>query len=187
MGTRGAFGFRCNQKDKIVYNHMSSYPKALGVAMVDWLFFNLRDKQEIKNKIRNLTDISGLEPTQEQIEKLRPFTNLGVSNGSTKDWYCLLRNTQGDMVATLEAGFYEDYADFMNDSLFNEWAYIANFDEEILEVYKGFQKTPHTEGRYQSTVAINGYYPVKLIGTIAFATIDTNLEEALSQMKKMES
>jgi hypothetical protein len=36
-------------------------------------------------------------PTEEDIEKLRPYANLGVSQQSTCDWYCLTRETQGSL------------------------------------------------------------------------------------------
>ena len=30
MGTRGAYGFRINDKDKVTYNHFDSYPDGFG-------------------------------------------------------------------------------------------------------------------------------------------------------------
>jgi hypothetical protein len=38
--------------------------------------------------------------------------------------------------------------DFAADSLFCEWAYVLDLDREVLEVYTGFQKTPHQKGRF---------------------------------------
>ena len=43
---------------------------------------------------------------------------------------------------------FRDFASFMHDSLFCEWAYIINVDTGMLEIYKGFNHNDHAEGRY---------------------------------------
>lgn len=35
-----------------------------------------------------------------------------------------------------------DDSEFLNDSLFCEWTYIINLDNEQFEVYRGFNKDP---------------------------------------------
>ena len=35
MGTRGVIGFRIDDKDKVMYNHMDSYPEYLGVKILE--------------------------------------------------------------------------------------------------------------------------------------------------------
>lgn len=64
---------------------------------------------------------------------------------------------------------FQDYGSFMADSLFNEWSYIVNLDEGVLEIYKGFNKNPDAEGRYASMTRNYGgneYYGVALVKTI---------------------
>jgi len=47
-------------------------------------------------------------PTPEQIELLRQFADLRVSQQSYEDWYCLLRKCQDSLINTLVAGYIVD-------------------------------------------------------------------------------
>lgn len=47
MGTRGAFGFRLNGQDKVMYNHFDSYPGGLGNDVVKWLYGKLKKSGEL--------------------------------------------------------------------------------------------------------------------------------------------
>jgi hypothetical protein len=71
---------------------------------------------------------------------------------------------------------------FLVDSLFCEWAYIINLDENVLEIYRGFNKEPSDKGRYASLkepdrVLDNGniiktkHYGVELIKEIPLSEI----------------
>lgn len=148
MGTRGAIGFRIDGSDKLFYNHFDSYPDALGEDFVKQVKELIKDAK-LAEKVRALAEIKeGEEPTPEDIERCKPYTNLSVSNQSTKDWYCLTRGAQGNLHATLEIGKAELANDFIFESLFCEWAYILNLDDGTVEFYKGFNKDPKAPGRY---------------------------------------
>jgi len=151
MGTRGTVGFRIDGEDKLTYNHYDSYPEGLGVDVVKFIN-EINDFEKIKKQVKELTDITDRKPTAEDIKRCEKYTDLNVSEQSTEDWYCLLRNAQGNLQATLEVGFYEDNSKFINDSLFCEYGYIINLDNETLEIYKGFQSDPHNKGRYANYV-----------------------------------
>ena len=57
---------------------------------------------------------------------------------------------------------------FLSDSLFCEWAYIINLDDEVFEVYRGFNKNPNAPGRYASKQCDSEkYYGVELIETFS--------------------
>lgn len=56
-----------------------------------------------------------------------------------------------------------DQIEFAKDSLFCEWAYVVDLDQNRFEIYKGFQQEPHTEGRFASYEQDRGYFPVRLI------------------------
>jgi len=74
----------------------------------------------------------------------------------------------------------KDSTKFAKDGLFCEWAYVLDFDEGHLEVYRGFHKEPAPEGHNISRFGDepdphndphNGqftYYPVRLIKTYTF-------------------
>lgn len=185
MGTRGVLGFRQNGKDKLTYSHFDSYPSWLGNIVNDSLREVLTDRKRgikwLEKKVASLKMVEEeIPPTEAQIAKLCKYLNLNVSTESKKDWYCLLRDTQGDFVEILNAGLAIDYSDFILDSLFCEWGYIINLDTKKLEVYKGFQKTTHQKGRYGSsgtvfenqTVMIGEqYYPCALVMEIPFKNL----------------
>ena len=53
--------------------------------------------------------------------------------------------------------------EFIDDSLFCEWGYIANLDTHALEIYRGLQtEKPPEHLRYQDGPNRSGYYPCKM-------------------------
>jgi hypothetical protein len=190
MGTRGAWGFRIGGQDKVTYNHFDSYPEGLGDDLiaalrtrapkrgegVRWITALRQEAERIR-----MTDGKGA-PSREERERLHEFLDTGVSSQSEMDWYCLLRRTQGHLENTLAAGVMIDSQDFLRDSLWCEWAYIINLDDETLEVYRGFQKSPHQLGRYSrlpKTKESGNYYPVALVAAFPLNRLPTPLARAL--------
>lgn len=147
MSTRGTFGFRVNGTDCLSYNHSDSYPSSLGEDFVR----NVRELvklPDLKERVAALKIVSDdVPPTQEDIKKLRKWTDLDVGDQSENDWYCLLRGTQGSLKAILESGYIKHSGRFILDA-FCEYAYILNLDEGVVEFYAGFQKKKHKKGRY---------------------------------------
>ena len=180
MGTRGTFGFVVDGEEKLAYNHFDSYPSALGVDVLNWL--RTADLAEVKAKagaVRLVTDAT--PPTPEDVERLRKWANTGVSTTQLDEWYVLLRDTQGDPAAILEAGVMEDGGDFPLDSLFCEWGYVVDLDAGTFEVYRGFQTTPHTEGRFAAREvnerrANGGYHPIRLVASWPLTNLPTDKE-----------
>lgn len=162
MGTRGFVGFVIDGTEKIAYNHWDSYPSGLGTDVLDWLRkAHLGGARRLAGELRVVDPTS--TPSAEDIEKLRPYANTNVGSREITDWYVLLRGTQGNPAAMLDAGFIEDASDFPGDSLFAEWGYLVDFDAMTFEVYRGFQGAPHEAGRFAARPpGENGYYPVRL-------------------------
>lgn len=190
VGTRGVTGFRLEGVDKIAYQQFDSYPSGVGQGVVKDLHGLLKDRTETEAAVRSLSLVSDeTPPNAEQIAKLAEFTDLRVSKQTTNDWYCLLRETQGEPARILKAGYIQDSLSFMADSLFCEWGYIANFDDSVLEVYRGFQKSPHENGRYANMSVAKedrGYWPVALVGTIPFDLIERDADAARKAMLAFE-
>jgi hypothetical protein len=69
---------------------------------------------------------------------------------------------------------FEEYNDFLFDSLFCEFAYIINLDENILEFYIGFNKNPEADGRYAYKIGERGYCGVRLAKTMKLEDIMNN-------------
>lgn len=189
MSTRGAICFVIDGTEKITYNHSDSYPDWLGVRFLKWL--KDADLEQVAQQVRDLRVVNDdIKPTAEDIDRLAPFTNLGVSSSSTDEWYCLLRETQGDLVAILNAGYIEDGSQFPLDSLFCEWAYCLDLDRAAFEVYKGFQEQPHSEGRFadrpvKADSRGKTWYPIKLVAQWNLERLPTE-EEFLAIDKEDE-
>lgn len=164
MGTRGAIGFWKDGEYKVAYNHLDSYPEELGNTTLK--FINKRTINELNTAFEKIKLIKEESiPTEEQIKQCEKYTDLYVGNQSTSDWYCLLRQAQGNLEAYTNIGLMVDSQDFLTDGLFCEWAYIINLTNNTFEVYKGFQKST-TKGRYSEPPPNDqGYYTVGLVAT----------------------
>jgi hypothetical protein len=172
MGTRGAYGIRIDNTDKLAYNHWDSYPSGLGTKLVEQFYEKrLGEWRTLAEKLEAVNEDK--KPTRKQIELFAPYTNLGVGDQSPSDWYCLTRELQGELSKTLEIGYMSCYNKFVHDSLFCEWAYIWNFDTEEFEVYQGFNKKFNAPGRYASDSNNNSneYAGVALVGSIPFSEL----------------
>ncbi len=176
MGTRGSYGFRKNGVDKLTYNHWDSYPDYLGRKVVEFCMNHSVEEMKKIFDIIYMVDESDI-PTEKQIKECidNGFSDFSVSSGKSTDWYCLLRNCQGDLecLANIKPNSYAymiNNNDFITDSLFCEYAYIINLDDEVLEFYEGFQKEPQVGNRYGNE-EIRGYYPCKLTLTIPLSEI----------------
>lgn len=175
MGTRGAYGFRKNGVDKLTYNHYDSYPSWLGSKVVKFCKnHSIKELNEIFDKIIMIDESN--TPTENQIDECikNGFADFSVSTGSKDNWYCLLRNCQGNLECLANAkdhAYMIDKNDFIKDSVFCEYAYIINLDDEVLEFWEGFQNKPQEGNRY-GTESDRGYYPCKLSLTFPLNEID---------------
>ena len=130
------------------------------------------------------------EPSKENIEKYSKYLDLNVSDQTEKDLYCLLRSAQGNPFAYLDdVDHMIDCKDFIHNSLFCEYAYIINLDENVLEFYTGFNKTPQPkeENRYSNKddkPDDSGYVTCKLVLKITFEDIRKSKKKCLDKMIK---
>lgn len=170
MGTRGLYGFRYHGIDKTTYNHYDSYPDCLGSDMIEYC--SKHDVETMRKIYDNIYLVNeSVKPTQKDIDLCvtAGWYDGNVSLQTPDEWYCLLRNTQGNL------SVYDSYLDgklpmidnhhFIEDSLFCEYAYIINLDDEVLEFWKGFQKKPQDGNRY-GNVPDDGYYPCSLMASV---------------------
>lgn len=185
MGTRGLYGFRKNGIDKTTYNHWDSYPSWLGLKVADFCCnHSMEDLHKICDGIILVDRDSA--PTEKQINDCinNGFCDLEVGNQSTTDWYCLLRNCQGDLESLAshkDSAYMINYCHFIKESLWCEYAYIINLDDGVLEYWEGFQKQPQEGNRY-GTEPSDDYYPCKLILTFPLDGI-TNPEQIIKMME----
>lgn len=186
MGTRGLYGFRKNGVDKLTYNHWDSYPDYLGDIVVGFCkSTTIQELNEIFDRIV-LVDNNN-RPTKKQIDECIKYYDGSVSEQSVDDWYCLLRDTQGNLdVYKNGLKYMLDDKDFIKDSLFCEYAYIINLDTNCLEFWVGFQTESNENNRYGTETHDNlgKYYPCKMV---SYYPLDTELtvQEIIDDMNKM--
>jgi hypothetical protein len=180
MGTRGFVGFVVDGSEKITYNHSDSYPGGLGLDVLNWL--RRQDISEVREATAKLRVVDGDKPsTHEDIESVGlQYANTRVSSGKLSEWYVLLRETQGNPEAILDAGVMIDGQDFPYDSLFCEFGYLVDLDKNVFEVYAGFQQEAHDKGRFAKRtgehLARDGYAPVALVASWPFDNLPTDDE-----------
>lgn len=149
MGTRGFTGVLIEGQEKIGYQQYDSRPNGAGLKVLKSLRLLMRDEEQLRKQARDLNVVDASRPPlPSEVKRLKPYTDLGVGAQSTDDWYCLLRNTQGNLDMILECGYIDDSASFALDSLFCEWGYLVDLDQGTFEVYKGFQEERPREGRW---------------------------------------
>jgi hypothetical protein len=193
MGTRGLIGFAVGGEVKLAYNHWDSYPDGLGVKVLSFVRQLVKDGavDDAAQRVRDLKVVTDETPvTPADVQALKRWANTtvgGPTETGAPSWYQLLRETQGDPDAILTAGYLEDSSEFALDSLFCEWGYVINFDDKVLEVYRGFQQKPPTAGRWagqedpeakaqreqQLARLGSGYYPINEIARFGFDELPT--------------
>lgn len=153
MSTRGLLGHKIDGVVRGMYNHYGSYPEGLGVEV----FKLIRDMDWdiFKDRLQELHYNSVID--RDIIDGIERYTEI------------ILGKTD----------FYPEAIDFIKDSLFCEWAYIMDFDEHKLDIYRGFQKSPTKGNIFGETPNKQGYYPCKLIKTIDFNEIISTDEDYL--------
>jgi hypothetical protein len=191
MSTRGMYAIRKNGEDKGTYNHSDSYPSGLGMDVVS--FCKRHTSEELSRLFDNIILIDEkIKPTKEQIEicKKNGYADFSVLMQSEEDWYCLLRHLQGNFdnydecINDNKQIFMKDNVSFITDSLFCEFAYIINLDDNVLEFYQGFQRIPQKGNRYGTSADDSGYYPCRLCLIIPFTSIYNSSVESI--VEKME-
>jgi hypothetical protein len=184
MGTRGAYGFRLEGKDKVTYNHYDSYPDELGTHTLSYAAnIGIEKMKKIASKIVMVG--SNTTPSPDLIERYKAVADTKVGKMKYEDWYCLLRNTQGNL-HHYQKGIEHmiDSHEFLADSLFCEWAYIMNLDDQQFEVYRGFNKNSNAPGRYASSASSrsNGYVGVSFIASMPLDGLEEKHVTPLIQM-----
>lgn len=182
MSTRGLWGFRKNGNSIAVYRHWDSYPEGLGAEFTGFL---KKNKNKLDRVFGNIEVVDGnSKPTDMQKAYCTEmgWCNTNVSSRSDTDWYCLLRETQDPekWQEAIDSGnlvYVDNQIDFIKDSLFCEFAYIYDVDNEVLEYYMGFQHEPQEENPYGCTPDEDDYYPSRLMGKLRMAELENMTED----------
>lgn len=144
MGTRGTYGFKHNGREYLFYNHFDSYFTGLGINVINVI--KSIDVETMRRAVDNHVKVkSDDKATDEEYRELL-MAEIPVLDekeakmyaDDPKSWYVLLRAIQYEpqYFADGTVRFWPLENDFINNSLFCEWGYIINLDEERLEIYR---------------------------------------------------
>lgn len=157
MGTRHLIAVYKDGKHRIAqYGQWDGYPAGQGREILAFL--------HDESKVHMLRDyrLKGCRfLTEKEIEKINLEKNPIESRPQ------LSRNLGADILtlaATVDNLALIDSIQFAADSLFCEWTYVIDFDQNVFEVYRGFNKL-EPEGRFKDfkTEDDSEYRPVTLI------------------------
>lgn len=147
MGTRGLIGTICDGAIHGSYNQYDMYPSGAGRALQNEMRGLMADRDiridvifdELRPMVRRLRYVNASEDVPaDELAKYEHIHDRRVSTGF--DWYSALRGNQGSLLKQLETGVTTDQPDFLKDSLFCEWAYLFDFDNERVLILKGFNQ-----------------------------------------------
>lgn len=174
MGTRNLTMVQLDGECKVAqYGQWDGYPSGQGETILDWLIAWRRP--EFEEKLRRLTFYEDHELKE-------------IGEQFPRDWPNLFPHISRDMGAEILQYIMEkdglklkDSRDFAGDSLFCEWAYVLDLDANKLEVYRGFNTSPLSEGDRFLGLKTDGneYYPIKLAASYSLDDLPT-----VAQMEK---
>lgn len=189
MGTRNLTCVLQNGEFKVAqYCQWDGYPTGQGKIIVDFLKSGFDKEKFVKelNKILWITEEEHKKFWKEAGSKGDGWVSMDVADKFKKAHPELHRDTGGVILQLIQEGkvkVLNNSIDFADDSLFCEWCYILNLDNDTLEVYGGFNKEPidHEERFYKEKPTDSGYYPVRLLDVF-----DIRNPEDLDRVFKLE-
>lgn len=184
MGTRGLYCVLQDQQLKVAqYGQWSSNPGGYGLTVRKFLADKIEDGSldDFRKKVATLhqwseEDVEALwaefgadergSLSNENFERLKS-EHPSLSRDVCGDIYQLIANGDVTHVRVRDG--------FAADSLFCEWAYVVNLDDNVLEVFKGFQEEPHDKGRFADYEVEEGkhdrYWPVAEVARFEFSSL----------------
>jgi hypothetical protein len=137
MVTSGTFGYIIGKKKRMMY--VDNDADLLWQVLVREIYVLMKhygSKEALQMAFESIKTTKN-KPKAADIQKLKVFTDLTVTNESENDWYCLLRHCQNSFINILEAGYILNQKDeyglvFLLD--FNKGSvsyYGKNYDKSI--------------------------------------------------------
>jgi hypothetical protein len=175
MGTRNLVAVQLKGKYRIAqYGQWDGYPSGQGATVLE--FLAKWDRKKFEKKVRaskfctkkNMTALQvELDATKDQVAFYKKYPQLTRDTGAK-----ILQVVQDS-----ESGIkLQNSIDFAGDSLFCEWAYVIDLDENTLEVYKGFYKGKVPDGERFAKSPIEAgseYSPIKLAAKYSLDKLPT--------------
>lgn len=184
MGTRNLTMVLLNNEIKLAqYCQWDGYLEGQGQEIVKFLKQENLDLEKFKKNIMRCKDISEKEHRalwKELGADDSGFVSIEQSEKFKKKYPLLHRDAGSEALQIINDSEGEGdihislLSDFIVDSLFCEWAYLIDLDNNNLEIYRGFQKEPLKEGErfYHLNEKSNGeYYPCSMVAKYSFSEL----------------
>lgn len=208
MSTRGLYGFKLDGLYRLSYHFSDSYPDYLGVGMAkQWTALRERYGDDLKAKARSIRLLANdTRLDRRMIEALQQFTlvfeitpdsapladdplnmthpeRLLEALAGKGEVRSFVENSLNQLLANFAIGAMFDCMDFAADSLFCEWAYAIDLDDDVLEIYAGRIDQPHEVGPFAHMPKANEkYHPIRQICRLPYETLAGDWVEAVDQM-----
>lgn len=182
MGTRNLVAVIHKGEYKIAqYGQWDGYPSGQGSEVCNFLQTKM-DLNKFKQAVGECKFLTDKEISERWIEcgasPDSDFVSMDISSKFKQTYPALSRDAGATVLEMVQNGarHLKNSVDFAADSLFCEWAYVVDLDNEVLEVYKGFNKAELEDGerfkafdKYEPDHRTEKYYPVKLVKKLPFA------------------
>lgn len=174
MGTRNLTAVMVDGEYKIAqYGQWDGHLQTQGMTALG--FLRTANLNAFKKQCRRVTFL-----TKDEIEELNvEFGKIGDTRFYAK--YPELSRDRGAGILECVmkgASKLQNSISFAGDSLFCEYGYVVDLDSMKFEVYRGFNKTPITEGRFKSgdpaLEKADGYEPIRLLATFDLNALPTD-------------
>ena len=190
MGTRHLTMVILDGKVKVAqYGQWDGYPEGQGKNVVNFILHGMKEL-EFKNNTRNsvfITDDELNKRWKEITQRTDGMANLEEADKFKAKYPQLYRDMGSGVLKFIQESRdtveLQDKSKFAADSLFCEFAYVLDMDNNILEVYEGFNKRPlKEEERFYYLQKKNmEYYPVKLLKKYPFNELTDTTMDVLSK------
>lgn len=186
MGTRNLTMVQSGNEIKVAqYGQWDGYPSGQGVTILNFC----REKENLLKLKEKLSEVKFLD--QNEIDNLNQKLNKEDAETLARFERLLSRDIGGEILKRIideqgEVGLINRVS-FGYDSLFCEFAYCVNLDDNKFEIYEGFNrgKLPDTDRFYNEEPNEDGYYGVRLVKEYDLNNLPTK-DEFINELEKDE-
>lgn len=177
MGTRNLVAVVVDGVHRVAqYGQWDGYPSGQGQTVCRFIQSMTPDKRRrFLTNLRASRFLSEVEiaETWKECGANSEWVSLEISRRHREKYPALSRDT-GAGILSLISDTPQAMADswpFGGDSLFCEFAYVLDVDNDVLEFYQGFQKKDHQDGRFAGLPSRDGYRPCRMVAAYPFSTV----------------
>ncbi len=183
MGTRHLICVVKNGEYKVAqYGQWDGYPSGQGISVLN--FLKTWNREQFEANLEKVSWLSEEESRQRWTEcgadPDKEMVSLDIAGVHSEKYPENSRDTGAEILSIIQDHPVKvvNSIDFANDSLWCEWAYVIDLDQNTFEVYTGFNHTPHEGERFSNFNKSNSeeYHPIKLVKTYSLCNLPNDNE-----------